>query len=196
MAQKVDNRLSIVLDELKNATNKDQCRRVKLISYFLGLNWSDVEKAFCVPDIYFLLTKHPSLRHQAVAVLQSILQMVGVDADTVAKLGSTQEELEECKSLPGFAFAEMIVNVILALGDEKFKDLRSLFIGDLGNTHPDNIETPEDLFRRLYQACKVYSNNVKSLVDALNQIQLNVIAGMVQEHQDQQGHPGMNLEQQ
>lgn len=185
--------LDDVLHKLNRAANDDHRDQAKLFSFLLGLKWSNIEKANSIQKIYGCLStsENTSLSSRSVAVLQSMLTVIGVDSDTVAELGC-KKQLDECKrQLPRFDFAEMIIKVIKDLGKEKFEDLKYLVLEDLGKTHPENIKKPEDLFRELYTGSKISPGDVGLLVEALERINLCDTAKIVKEYQQKHCHRSM-----
>ena len=168
---------------VNQATKKDQLAQLKFFAILVGASVASLDKATRVQQVYDAL-KGCYKSKEAAALLQSMLCVIGVDAEKVAGLGSRSEDLKDSKEVEGFEFGELMVTICKSLNEDKFTGLKDLFADDLSDP-PHKINSADELLMKLIRAEIVMPQNLKKLIDNLEAIERKDLAQLAQKFRRQ-----------
>ena len=157
----------------------EQMSQLKLFAIIMNAPVASISKATEVSEVLDTLNGKFTWK-AAAALLQSMLSDIGVKTDTVALLGSAQEDLETSRKLDKFTFGKLMITVCQELDNEKFKKLKVL-LRDVLKESLEKIQSPEQLLLMLMQANELTETNLHLLTSNLEELGLNRSAKIVEE---------------
>ena len=143
-----DKNVAGTLYDLNGATEDSKLLKLKFFVKLIDVQFtSDLENANNVREVYNVL-KNRFGQKEAVPLLQSMLNVVGVDKEKVKTLKSTEGELAKSRELhKNFAFGELMVSLCNSLSSKQFVNLREFFKDD--HDLKDHPKTTEDMLWKL-----------------------------------------------
>lgn len=170
------------LHEVSKATSDEALPKLKFFAELAGAPVSKLDNATSVEDIYHILKEHCT-KGNAIALLQAMLSVIGVNVDKVSSLGSTSEALSTCRKLPNFRFGKLIIEICNSLKKEHFDSLKNLLGDHLNGLHLDKVRSAEHMFSILIRGQKITPHNLQLLASSLKQIGLLDCVQLVEEFQ-------------
>lgn len=175
------------LHDVSKATSHEELSKLMVFAELVGASVSKLDNATSVEDVYHILKEHFETEHLVIPLFQSMLSVVGVNADKVSTLGSTEEELKAaCQSQhPRFAFGKLIITLCDKLTKDLFGSLKSLLSDRLSGYHLDRVKTAESMFLILIRGEEVTPHKLGLLSSSFETLSLKDCVGLVEEFQRQ-----------
>lgn len=175
--------LSVTLLHLQRVISRQQLEHLRLFAEIVGVPRAKTEKA-SLQKLHYQLRESTKLCSMATPLLQAMLEVIQVDSQTVSRLDSSKERLEECTALSSFKLGCLVSYIILNLREDEFHKLKELVCsGALKIQHnPDGIESSVELFRVVCTERLVCEDNVQSLREWMEELRLMKCVSRIDEY--------------
>ena len=143
----ISDRQQQTLVRLAGYVTQEFLDRAKLALRVYGIPYGDLGAGNNVSELYRAIERYSAtfVEHDAISLLQFMLQMVGVNADKVNELGSDKKCLEACRKRS--KFSELVFCLCAELSEEDYIHLKSLACEHV-DVASEAIVSRTDLFHR------------------------------------------------